>query len=115
MRLNSDQERRALNLYKFIKAISQKDPEYFERTGIAPCKSCNGTGLAGLWKSSDESDYGWDSGEYCRKCSGIGYTGIADDGQVDLLYYICKNCDGRGCIKCENNGIVDWVSHIMGR
>lgn len=112
MRLSLNQEKRALNLFKFLKI---QDSNYFEETDIKPCKKCNGTGLAGIWKNHDGSDYGWESGEYCRYCSGIGYTGIADNGQVDLLHYICRKCDGRGCIDCNYKGIVDWVSHIMGR
>lgn len=108
MYLDASQINRGQTLYRFLKAQPEN---YFEETTIRPCKSCHGTGLGGI--HGELNDFSWDTYSYCNKCHGVGYVGLAGTIQIDDIHYICKNCEGVGCIQCVN-GITDWVTHAMG-
>lgn len=110
MYLNERQVNRANTFHVFLK---HQPPEYFEEQDINPCKTCKATGLSGTSKLSD-GGLMWDTTSFCSDCNGIGYKGLAGGKQIDLIHFICKQCDGIGCYKCEQKGIVDWVSNAMG-
>jgi DnaJ-class molecular chaperone len=108
MLLTGRQLNRANTFHKFLKLQS---PEYFAENRIFTCSKCHSTGL-NIYTLSD-GRFCWDTTTFCDKCNGIGYTGLAGSMQIDLLHYVCKSCDGIGCLRC-NDGITDWVSHAMG-
>ena len=72
----------------------------FVKTEIKSCGHCNGTGL---FNKSDMNDF-------CDECHGVGFTGFDHLGND----FVCRSCNGIGCKKCEEKGIVDWIAHAMG-
>ena len=109
MRLTPKQINRANTFHRFLK---RQTHEYFAEQRIFTCSFCRSTGLQ-VSKLSD-GGFSWDTSSYCDECNGIGYKGLVGGKQVDLLHYICKRCDGIGCPKCDQTGIVDWVANVMG-
>lgn len=110
MNLTPQQVSRANRFHVILKA---KDEEYLDENDIKKCDECNGTGLRYI-ELSDGSK-GWDTTGYCDECNGIGFKGVSNGFQVDSTSYICRLCDGIGCDECEHTGVVDWVTHLMGR
>jgi DnaJ-class molecular chaperone len=91
---------------------SMKDHELKENN-IRLCPECKGTGLLGLTKYED-SGYAWD-GSYCKTCDGVGF--LVDDVEnivIDKSNYLCRECFGKGCTRCNYSGLVDWITHLMG-
>ena len=109
MILTQEQINRANTFHDFLRKQSL---EYFIETGITTCSPCGATGLKA--SKIPGGDYTWDTASFCDECNGIGYKGLAGGIQVDLIHFICKKCDGIGCSKCDQMGIVDWVTNIMG-
>jgi len=109
MELTQQQRNRANRFHSFLK---KQNLAYFIETGITTCNDCYATGLRAT--KSLSGDFSWDTTSFCDICNGIGYMGLAGGMQIDLLNYICKHCEGIGCSKCDQKGIVDWVSHAMG-
>ena len=112
MHLNIKQIHRANLFHMFLK---KQDVEYFDLANIWKCESCNGTGLEGYGKLKSGGGYHWDAKSYCDKCDGIGYCGLMGGNQISMIDYICRTCNGHGCSECKYQGIVDWISHSMGR
>jgi hypothetical protein len=69
----------------------------------------------------------WDTVNFCKNCKGVGYVYLGNldasnlgehdflnGDNIDGINFVCKSCGGKGCEKCNNAGVVDWVSHIMG-
>ena len=114
MILDETQRNRSDRFHKFLK---QQPINYFKKNHIILCEKCNGTGLDHTKIYDEENDNvicSWDTHSFCDNCNGIGYKGFKDDIQIDLLNFICRNCDGIGCESCNNTGIVDWVTNMMG-
>ena len=114
MTLTEEQKNRSDRFHSFLK----KQPEnYFKENNINLCKKCDGSGLDYIKSYDEEVDIfcsSWDTYNYCSYCNGIGYKGFKDDIQIDLLNFICRDCNGIGCEECNNTGIVDWVTNMMG-
>lgn len=110
MHLSSEQVRKANLFHRFLK---NQRKSYFKDSTINKCGHCNATGLSGTGKLV-EGGFTWDTASYCSRCNGIGYIGIAGHMKIDETHFICKHCDGIGCIRCKNEGLVDWVTNIMG-
>jgi DnaJ-class molecular chaperone len=108
MFLSSKEIRRANNLYSYLKRKTQIELNEME---IDICSECQGTGLSEYQKL--ECGYYWDSKSYCEKCNGIGYIGL--EKQFNYVIFICRFCNGVGCLKCNNTGFTDWISHVMER
>jgi DnaJ-class molecular chaperone len=99
-------------LHSFLK---ERHPTYLLDYNIEICKPCKGTGLD-IIVTNDGKDFGWDCNSLCKECNGVGFTNIdLGCGLPVEDKFLCRNCDGVGCIDCENEGLVDWVSHCMGR
>jgi len=117
MFLDEKQLKRATGYYNVIKNFIVMKPDDYIESGIQICKDCHGTGLGGVWKSSlGGDDHGWDPNNYCDKCYGVGFINI--NKKLKALsdeIFICNNCQGVGCSKCNLSGMVDWVANIMGR
>lgn len=113
MKLGFKMAHRANTFYVFLK---KQTTYYLKEQNISVCEICKGTGLANLQQHQGETITfsSWDGSSYCDKCEGIGYIGIKEGMQIDLLHYICRNCAGLGCQFC-NEGVVDWIDHSMGR
>lgn len=113
MKLGFRMAYRANTFYMFLKKQSK---DYLKEQDISKCEECGGVGLSNLQNIEDENlKYAaWDGSSYCDNCEGIGYLGVREGMQIDLLHYICRNCAGLGCQSC-NEGIVDWIDHSMGR
>lgn len=97
-------------LHVIVKNFREAFPDNFENSGLKICPNCQGTGLP--VKKGENSDITfWEPGTYCDSCSGIGFLG------AERIYnkYLCKFCKGNGCKKCRDSGLVDWVTHAMGR
>lgn len=109
MVLSSEQKRRADNLFFHLR---KRPVEFFKEYEVEKCQNCKGTGLATI--NILGVDEGWDCKSYCDSCYGVGYQGLRNLPQIDDVTFICGNCNGVGCDYCEN-GITDWISHIMGR
>jgi len=105
--------KRANTFHIFFKKQTQ---EYLEEQSISICPDCEGTGLSNvqiLRCLNDERS--WDGVSFCDECKGVGFLGVKGGLQVDLLHYICRWCEGDGCVACGYEGIVDWIDHSMGR
>jgi len=107
-------ERQVFRANRFHVILKSKDAEYFKENKITPCEKCNNTGLGGYFENYDGTK-GWDTTSYCDECNGIGFKGVSNGFQVDLTNYICRLCDGIGCKECNYTGVVDWITHMMGR
>lgn len=91
---------RANRILTVIKDFENLFPDEFMKCDIKRCGHCGGTGL----KNKHCLD------EFCTLCGGIGYRGF-EKIQGD---FVCRTCNGSGCGKCNNLGIVDWVAHANG-
>ena len=70
------------------------------------CEKCSGTGLEGV--NGFDGSYSWDGVSFCDHCNGIGYIMFKNT----VLLKKCSYCDGAGCDKCNNQGILDWVQYL---
>lgn len=106
MKLEARKMIRANTIFMFLK--SQSD-EYLKEKSISRCKECKNTGIEG-------NGISWNGTDFCEKCNGLGFKGLEIEGglQVHDSLYLCKHCAGLGCRKCEDKGVVDWISHAMG-
>ncbi len=114
MTLTEKQKNRSDRFNRFLK---QQSECYFKENNIIQCEKCDGSGLDYTKSYDEDADIfcsSWDTHSYCDNCSGIGHTGFKDDIQIDLLNFICRYCDGVGCERCNDTGIVDWVTNMMG-
>jgi len=93
--------------------LRNQPPEYFETNGISKCETCNGTGLS-TSKMAEMNSASWNTHDFCDRCEGIGYIGLAGKDQIDDIYWVCRRCNGEGCSICNKIGVTDWVSNIMG-
>lgn len=116
MHLDEKQIKRANGFYNVIKNFMNMKPEDYVKSGIKICKDCNGTGLGGVWESSEGGeDHGWDTYNYCGICYGVGFINV--DTKFEALsdtLFICNKCQGVGCIQCDYLGMVDWITHARG-
>lgn len=87
-------------LFKTIRNFQDLFPDEFAKCDIKPCGHCNGTGIVN--KASLEM---------CNVCGGIGYRGFVKIRDQ----FVCRSCNGSGCSKCMDAGVVDWVSHANGK
>lgn len=96
---SSSAMQRANKIFKTIKDFESLFPEEFEKTSIRQCGHCNGTGF------SDKSLQ-----NQCSNCGGMGYVGFKK------IYgaHVCRACNAYGCTYCNNEGVVDWVTHATG-
>ena len=87
------------SIFQTIRKFHEMCPEEFSKTGINPCGHCGGTGVIDKHILN-----------FCSNCGGVGYIGFK------RLYgqYVCRSCNGSGCQKCNNNGVVDWITHARG-
>ncbi|MFW9871729.1 MAG: hypothetical protein ACFFG0_01415 [Candidatus Thorarchaeota archaeon] len=106
MKLNVSKMIRSNTIFVFLK--NQTD-EYLKENSISKCETCKNTGIKG-------SGFSWNGTDFCEECEGIGFKGLEMTGglQVGDTLYLCRNCAGLGCQKCNENGMVDWVGHAMG-
>jgi hypothetical protein len=129
MILNYNDVRRINTIHGYLKS---KSVEELEELKIYKCGHCNGTGIPKdnnymIWHSYVKK-YMWDTVNFCDKCKGVGYVylgerdssnlgepGYLNGYSIDGINFVCKLCDGKGCGHCDNTGIVDWISHLMGR
>lgn len=93
-------------LHSIIKNFKEAFPDNFDECGLIICDKCNGTGIP-VQGQAPGVTY-WQPGTYCSKCSGIGFNGY---GRI-YNEYLCS-CKGRGCKKCNDTGLVDWISNVM--
>ena len=101
IKYSTDKNIRANRFFNIIKQFSIFFPDEFEKCDIKICGHCGGIGF------KDKVNFS----ELCFNCGGIGYVGfkkIADQ-------YVCRTCNGYGCILCNQTGVVDWISHANGR
>jgi hypothetical protein len=93
-------------LHSILKLFQDAFPDNWAKTGIKECTKCEGTGIP--VKKGELTP--WQPGTYCERCWGLGYEGIV------RVYskYLC-DCNGKGCKKCKDTGLVDWVTRTMGR
>jgi len=96
-------------VHSILKNFEAAFSDELKKTEIKRCKICDGSGL-NVCRGNDKTINIWVPGEYCKSCRGFGYTGF------DRVYdsYICKSCNGKGCDKCSNTGMIDWVKNVMG-
>ena len=95
------------SLYAIIKHFRDAFPDNFEQCGMKICKKCDGAGIP--VQRNDHDLTFWQPGNYCKKCRGYGVTGIK------RIYdeYVCKDCGGAGCTKCNDKGTIDWISNAV--
>ena len=99
MILQVEQEIRSNKIFKIIRDFARMFPEEFIKCDIKECEHCVGTG----YNSRTQLDF-------CDWCGGVGYKGFKSlEGQ-----FICRTCNAVGCRRCENKGIVDWITHANG-
>jgi DnaJ-class molecular chaperone len=100
MILEPEQETRSNKIFKVIKEFERMFPEELRKCDINQCGHCSGTGY------NDKHQL-----DFCDWCGGMGYKGFKKiQGE-----FVCRTCNGCGCRRCDNNGIVDWVTHANGR
>ena len=73
-------------------------------TSFYKCDKCDGTGLYGV--NHHEQGASWDGISYCDKCDGTGYI----NWEKSEAFIVCDSCSGVGCLKCNNKGVVDWIT-----
>lgn len=86
-----------------------KVPEGIRKNSI--CISCKGTGLSNVTYGANGYTL-WDTYSYCDTCNGIGYIYNIIKKLEDSGIYICENCKGSGCSKCNETGFFDWIENI---
>lgn len=97
--LTESQQIKSNKIFQTLRNFHIMCPEEFEKTGIHSCGHCSGRGIP---KQGDM--------RFCLNCGGIGYKGFKKlDGQ-----FVCRSCNGSGCTKCDQNGVVDWIIHARG-
>ena len=107
MNLKPSEMIRSNTIYNYLK---NQSIEFLEEHNLSYCKACNGRGImitqTNMWNGTD----------FCEECKGFGFQGLdfLNGFQISDSLYICKNCDGLGCSKCNEKGVVDWISHAMG-
>jgi len=113
MNLSINKINRANVFFIFLRKQSE---EYLKEQKIFKCKKCGGLGLGNVRTIEIEhlKSSSWDASTYCDECEGIGYIGVREGIQIDLLHYMCGRCGGLGCLDCDE-GVVDWIDHSMGR
>jgi len=96
------------HLHAIIKHFREAFPDNFEQCGMKICKQCDGSGIPVQRGEHTDLTF-WQPGNYCEKCRGYGVTGIT------RIYdeYVCKDCGGAGCPKCDNRGTKDWISNAV--
>ena len=70
------------------------------------CNECNGTGLAGV--QGYDGSYSWDGISFCEYCNATGYIMFKNT----VMLKKCPYCEGAGCDKCNNKGILDWIQYM---
>ncbi len=70
------------------------------------CEKCSGTGLDNI--SNLNGDYSWDGVSFCKQCNATGYIMFKNT----MILKKCPHCDGAGCDKCNNKGILDWIQYM---
>jgi len=90
------------SLFVFLNRLSENSS-----IPLSKCKHCNGTGLSGVYKMT--FGFSWSGGE-CEYCHGTGF----DCNSFENLIFICDNCNGSGCSKCNNHGFLDWLQNLRG-
>ena len=94
------QQQKSNKIFNIIRNFEMMFYDEFQQCDIKRCGHCNGTG----YKDKHQLDF-------CDICGGIGYRGFKKiEGE-----FVCRTCNGAGCIKCNNRGIVDWIAHANGR
>lgn len=128
MILKHDEVKKTNSIHRYLKS---KNIEELEGLKIYKCGHCNGTGIPRnnnymIWHK-DSKKYMWDTINFCEKCKGIGYVylgnldvgnlgepGYLNGDNIDGINFVCRSCSGAGCRHCNNTGIVDWVTYMMG-
>jgi len=99
MNLEVEQQQRSNKIFKTIRDFETLFPDEFRKCDIKSCGHCGGTGL----KNKNPMNF-------CEYCGGIGYKGF----EKIVGEFVCRTCNGSGCQKCENKGLVDWITHANG-
>jgi len=94
-----DKQTRSNKIFKIIKDFEQLFPDEFNKCGIKRCGHCNATGIGDKASMS-----------LCTNCGGMAYVGFEKIGDD----FICRGCNGYGCPKCNQVGLVDWCTHARG-
>ena len=100
---DSDIERNANKIHSVIKHFEYIFPEELAKTDIKRCGHCDATGLQDRSQATHPF--------YCFNCGGTGYVGYEKIKKA----FTCRMCNGSGCDLCDWTGMVDWVTHAMGR
>ena len=90
---------RANKIFKVIRDFEILFPDEFRKCGISRCGHCAGSGFEDKHQMTN-----------CIYCGGMGYKGF-EKIRGD---FVCRTCNGYGCRRCKNEGIVDWVTHATG-
>jgi len=87
---------RSNKIFRIINDFANLFPDEFEKCDIKKCGHCNAVGFTDASLQN-----------FCSNCGGMGYVGF------EKLYgeFVCRGCNGYGCGKCEEKGVVDWVTH----
>lgn len=96
------QQQRANKIFQIIKDFERIFPEDFVKCNIHKCGHC----YSGYITKDNMI-----SSSLCNRCGGMGYIGFEKIGEE----FVCRNCNGYGCDRCNRLGIVDWVQHANGR
>jgi hypothetical protein len=99
--ISESSKMRSNRIFEVIRDFETLFPEEFVKCDIKRCGHCGATGLANKYQMDN----------FCTMCGGIGYKGF-EKIQGD---FICRTCNGGGCNRCKQKGIVDWVTHANGR
>lgn len=112
MRLHSEELQTMNKLHQMLKS---KDHKYLAENEIFVCRRCRGTGFHYVNYSSVNNAYvSYNMNEFCDTCHGLGYIINNETYSLGDGHYICKKCLGKGCDKCNNIGIIDWITNVMG-
>ena len=109
--LENRQVERANALHSILRNLSGKSD-----WNVTACTICNGTGLLGVTDFGNGNKH-WD-GKFCALCKGVGFEQVCYKDTI----FVCNKCNGTGhssygerkCLKCEGQGIVDWVTRATG-
>jgi len=92
----SGNQMRSNKIFQTIKNFETLFYDEFQKTGIVRCGHCRSTGFQHN-----------NINELCIECGGMGYTGFKKLAGE----FVCRTCNGYGCMLCNNKGTVDWITH----
>ena len=81
-------------------------PDLLGRLNIHRCEKCDGKGILNEESITILKDKKTDD---CPNCHGLGFVNIEF---IKGQYYLCRNCNGRGCYQCDFTGVIDWIDNV---